>query len=821
MSVVVEPPVARIYQALEDRGFQPRRIGNGISSRCPSHEDRRPSLSITEGQDGRALIYCHAGCSFERVMAALDLEASDAFGPDTEKPAKKRSTSCPPPWERPVKARFPYRDEAGNLLFEVIRFADDDSGGEKCRPYRPGAEKPWGRLGGVERPLYRLPELLAALKAGRTVCLPEGEGDVESLRALGLDATTNPGGAGGWKHEYANVLKGADVVKLSDNDAAGLRHTGEVVRSLLPVARRLRVVEFPELPEKGDVSDWIAVGHSREDLERRVERSPSGEEWLQRPVDDKSVGDDGRQTPLTDTGNAERLVRLFRKDIRWTSSHGWLSWNGTHWAEDDTKRLLGLTKKAARSIYQEAAKARSQKAAEATAKHAAKSESAGAREAMLALAASEPGIAVRATDLNSDPWLFNVQDGTVDLRTGILREHRREDLITRVSPIRYAGDSSAPVWRAFLERVLPQEEVRVFVKRFLGYALTGLVREHVLVVFWGTGRNGKTTLLEIVAYVLGDYFVTAHPGLLLVRRHDPHPTERATLFGRRLAACMETGGGERLNEPLVKALTGGDTVSARKMRQDEWNFSPTHKLVLITNARPRIAGTDEGIWRRIRLVPFEVTIPEDEQDPKLPERLRAEAPGILRWLVEGCLEWQRDGLKPPAAVVTATSTYREEQDSLADFLISAVAIKAGSRLKASTLYQAYVKWAGESGETPLGQRRFGEGLVTRGYRRVRGAAGMTYLDVALKEGDPESLVQGCERSAVSPRETAIPRRHTDDGARPYTEGDDENARNGVEETRSSLDSETCFTCRGSDFWINRSGNRICRRCHPPVNQVLV
>ena len=662
-------------------------------------------------------------------------------------------------------------------------------------------ERPWGRLDGVARPLYRLPELLTALKAGHTIYLPEGEGDVESLRELGLDATTNPGGADGWKAEYANALRGADVVKLSDNDAAGLRHTGEVVRSLLPVARRVRVVGFPELPEKGDISDWIALGHSREDLERLVEASPLGEEWLQRTVHEGSMGDGDRPTPLTDTGNAERLVRLFRKDIRWTSSHGWLSWNGTHWAEDDTKRLLGLTKRAARSIYQEAAKALSKAAAEATAKHAAKSESAGAREAMLALAASESGIAVRATDLNADPWLFNVQNGTVDLRTGALREHRREDLITRVSPVRYAGDASAPGWRAFLERVLPDEGVRVFLKRFLGYALTGLVREHVLIVLWGTGRNGKTTLLEIVAYVLGDYFVTAHPGLLLVRRHDPHPTERATLFGRRLAACMETGGGERLNEPLAKALTGGDTVSARKMRQDEWNFKPTHKLVLITNARPRITGTDEGVWRRIRLVPFDVTIPECEQDAALPEKLRLEAPGILRWLVEGCLDWQREGLQPPPAVVSATSSYREDQDSLADFLASEIEPRKASKLKASVLYQAYARWANESGETALGQRRFGENMVSRGYTRVRQNDGVFYVGMALRGAvPPGGAVKGCEGPAVSPRETAILGCDTASGSRPFT---DECAP----EVESSTDSGVCFACNESDFWLTRPGIR--------------
>lgn len=469
--------------------------------------------------------------------------------------------------------------------------------------------------------------------------------------------------------------------------------------------------------------------------------SPTGEAAPQTDSGSEVPGDEdelplvGRQFPLTDTGNAERLVHFFRSRVRWTASHGWLVWRGTHWAEDDVKRLLAMTKRAVRSIYTEAARAHTSDVAEAISKHAVKSESARAREAMLTLAAAEPGIAVRASDLNADPWLLNVRNGTLDLRSGQLRPHRGEDLITRVSPVNLAPDARAPVFSAFLERVLPDPEVRRFVKRFFGYALTGLIREHVLVVFWGAGRNGKTTLLECVAHVLGDYFVTAHPGLLLIRRHEPHPTERATLFGRRLAACMESGAGERLNEPLVKSLTGGDTISARKMRQDEWNFQPTHKLVLVTNSRPRISGSDEGIWRRIRLVPFDVTIPEAEQDTRLPEKLRAEAPGILAWLVEGCMEWQREGLNAPAAVVSATSSYREEQDSVAEFLAVGVEARRGARVRASELYKAYVRWAEESGETPLGGRRFGEALVTRGMRRERTSAGMAYVDVVVRDDD--------------------------------------------------------------------------------------
>lgn len=303
-----DSPLGLVHRALLVQGLAPRQTGDRISARCPTHEDRRPSLSVAEGDDGRALLRCHAGCSFETVMAGLGLEMADAFAPGPPSTPGRRGKCLPFPADRPIRVRYPYHDEHGKLLFEVVRFADDVAGAEKCRPYLPGTSNPWGRLNGIRRPLYRFPELLSAIKAGRTIFLPEGEGDVESLRRIGLDATTNPGGANGWKQEYAEFFHGADVVKLSDNDPAGSQHTETVVRSLLSVARRVRVVEFPELPKKGDVSDWLTAGHTREDLERRVEKSPDGLAWLQEYRREQGRDADGADLPLSHAAQPGRPV---------------------------------------------------------------------------------------------------------------------------------------------------------------------------------------------------------------------------------------------------------------------------------------------------------------------------------------------------------------------------------------------------------------------------------------------------------------------------------------------------------------------------------
>jgi putative DNA primase/helicase len=387
---------------------------------------------------------------------------------------------------------------------------------------------------------------------------------------------------------------------------------------------------------------------------------------------------------------------------------------------------------------------------------AVKSEDARRVRSMIDLARCQ--LAITPDRLNRDPWLLNCANGTLDLRTGELREHRREDYITQLCPTPYDPAAGCPTWERFLGSVFPAAEVTGqagnpelirFVQRLLGYGLTGDVREQVLPFFWGDGANGKSTLLNAVREALGaDYCGKAPPGLLLAHKGDRHPTELADLFGRRLALANETPEGGRFNESQVKDLTGGDPISARRMREDFWQFDPTHKLIVCGNHKPRVTGTDHGIWRRIRLVPFAVRFwnPDDQpaegeqrpehlrQDKDLPARLRAEAPGVLAWMMRGCLDWQRNGLGSPHEVQSATAGYRAEQDLIGEFIADCCLTgPATYRVRAKALYAAFRKWVELAGERhPPSQREFGLAMTGRGVERQT-SNGVWYVGIALRD----------------------------------------------------------------------------------------
>ena len=268
-------------------------------------------------------------------------------------------------------------------------------------------------------------------------------------------------------------------------------------------------------------------------------------------------------------------------------------------------------------------------------------------------------------------FLLNVENGTIDLRTGKLRPHQREDLITRLAPVKFLPGAKCPTWLRVLDEIFAGD---TGLDSLLEDALRRLPdRRRHRIRFCrfstGPGANGKTTILTVLLEILGpDYAIVAPPGLLTLKKGERHPTELASLFNKRLVVDSETAEGAQFNENLVKQLTGGDKIRARRMREDFWEFSPTHKILMCTNHKPEIRETKNAIWRRVKLVPFNVTIPEDQQDARLPDRLRAEYPGILAWCVEGCLDWQELGLEIPPAVEDATKEYRRESDVIGEFL---------------------------------------------------------------------------------------------------------------------------------------------------------
>ena len=315
----------------------------------------------------------------------------------------------------------------------------------------------------------------------------------------------------------------------------------------------------------------------------------------------------------------------------------WLIWTGTHWQLDTSGVVMRYARNTVMGLTH-LRKMLPEDMAKVLSAHRKKSLNAPRLKAMVELAQSIPGIPVQLIQLDSDHCLLNCLNGTLDLRTGILRPHERDDLLTKCIPIVYDPHAQCPLWLNFLNEITAgNENLSAFLQRAMGYGLTGVIREHVLFVLYGTGRNGKSTFLNTIMAMLGAYAMKASAELLMASKYDRHPTEKADLHGRRLIAALETEQGRKLNEVLVKELTGGDPIRARRMREDFWEFWPTHKVFLATNHKPVITGTDHAIWERIRLIPFTVTIPRDRQDTMLADKLKAELAGILAWAVQGCL----------------------------------------------------------------------------------------------------------------------------------------------------------------------------------------
>ncbi|MFC1839808.1 phage/plasmid primase, P4 family [Thermodesulfobacteriota bacterium] len=436
---------------------------------------------------------------------------------------------------------------------------------------------------------------------------------------------------------------------------------------------------------------------------------------------------------MTDFGNAERFVSSYGEDVHYCHSwEKWLIWDDIRWGIDRTEAVKRMAKATIRRIYGEAQNAGDESKRQTIAKHAVQSESDTRIKAMLSLSKSEDSIPLLPEELDQDLWLFNCENGTINLNSGELIPHQRRHLISKLSPVNYDSEAEYPLWDAFLSRIMEShEELILFLQRAIGYSLTGDTSEQCLFIFYGSGANGKSTFLQAVSAMMGDYATQTPTETLLVKQKGAIPNDVARLKGARLVTASEAEADQRLAESLIKQMTGGDKVSARFLRQEWFDFEPTHKIFLATNHKPIIQGTDSAIWRRIRLVPFEVTIPEKERDKKLLEKLKQELPGILAWAVKGCLEWQRRGLGEPNEVKTATQNYREEMDVLAPFLSDRCKEDPTAKITTKDLYDAYLAWCEENGEKPMAKRTMGTKLTEKGFKsvkigthRVRGRAGI-------------------------------------------------------------------------------------------------
>lgn len=467
---------------------------------------------------------------------------------------------------------------------------------------------------------------------------------------------------------------------------------------------------------------------------------------------------------LTDLGNGKRIARLHGQDLRYTQAFGWATWDGARWKRDETGQVMRIAKQTALGFYAESARVMekaktSVKAAEAAAtnndadsagKHsekarelmklayalsdwAKKCQGRARLEAMIALSQSELPIATHSDDFDKNDWLLNVNNGTIDLRTGRLQPHRREDYITKIAPVHFDPHAICPTWIAFLRRIMDgNQDVIDFLQRAIGYSLTGATVDHALFFAYGGGQNGKSTFFETLAALLGEYWQKAPTEILMVKdRTTGIPNDIARLVGLRMVVAAEVEEGSRMAEKQVKDLTGGDTLVARFLNKEFFEFKPTHKVWMYGNHKPVIRGTDTGIWRRVKLIPFMVTIPENERDPDLKNKLFQELPGILAWAVQGCLDWQKNGLKPPTVVQLATEQYKTESDTFSAFLSECTIKKEDARTQAGKLYLAYQTWCKENGEKPLGGNRFGGQLVEHGFKKHQAMGRFYYNGIGL------------------------------------------------------------------------------------------
>lgn len=550
-------------------------------------------------------------------------------------------------------------------------------------------------------------------------------------------------------------LKVGDLVPYEAQPGPAAMH--QLAEMLIPHVETVKVIDVgidDMRPDGWDAADARAAGWKLEDAVRwakpRVREcrkpAPPVEAVAPPPTLPTATPDTGKdyvpdeKAHLTDLGNAIRLVARHGTYMRYCSAWKlWLVWDGQRWCPDRTGASVRRAKETVQHLYKAAWEITDDEARAKVVKHALKSESSGAIASMLTLAGTEPGIPVEPEQLDQDPWLLNVQNGTLDLRTGALRPATREDYITRLIRVPYDPAAACPMWEAYLEKFQPKDEIRRFLQRAIGYGLTGSVQEQVMFFFYGKGGNGKSTFLDTFQAILGDYAREAEADLLIASNLDKHPTGLADLQGARLVRTSETGEGKRLAEALTKKLTGGDRLKARKLYQDFFEFSPTHKLFVDTNHKPVIRGTDHAIWRRIRLVPWSETIADDQRDLQFKDKLRPEYPGILAWAVRGCLEWQKHGLGLPEDVAKATKAYRAEMDVLGDFLEECCHQIPGVPTRLSELYAAYKEWCEEAEEYVLTKKKFAMQLMERGFDRRESHGVTSYLGLTLSNGHPEAL----------------------------------------------------------------------------------
>lgn len=440
---------------------------------------------------------------------------------------------------------------------------------------------------------------------------------------------------------------------------------------------------------------------------------------------------------------AERFLADHGDTLRFVHGIGWHEWEGARWLMDEKRVDLDCAVDTVKAALRDLEGLHGDERDDLY-KDIRKSESASGLEGMVKIASARAPMSVASKQLDADPYLFNTPTGTVNLLTGEVSDCSREDLITKVAGAGLEDSESAAEedggkaeFEAFLERILPDPEVRAFVQRLFGYSMLGKVTEHVMPIFTGSGANGKGTLRDAIAAAVGDYAIEVDPAILMESKHERHGAFKMRLRGTRLAFCSETEKGRRFAEATMKRLVGGDPIEANLMHKNPITFDPSHTLIMLTNHLPAVSGDDPAVWRRILVVPFDVVIPEEERDGSLPDRLKKAAPAVLGWVYDGWLDYQEQGLNPPQAVRVRTEEYKASSDVLGRFLEERTVQSPHGNVRARELFNAWTAWCHSTGEQPSTEKAFAESLGNRGYVKKDRSVGRVYLGLMLAGTDDD------------------------------------------------------------------------------------
>jgi putative DNA primase/helicase len=538
---------------------------------------------------------------------------------------------------------------------------------------------------------------------------------------------------------------------------------------------------------------------------------------------------------LTDMGNAERLAKYYGDRLHYCyEPKSWLIWNGKVWEWDTGAKITVLAKLTVRNIYHEAANEPDEKKRKELADHAKHSESDHRINAMISLAQSEPGIPIKVTELDTDPWLFNCMNGTIDLHTGQLLPHHKEDRLTVIVSTEYHPDAPCPRWFSFLERVTDQNhDLITYLQRAVGYSLTGDTKSQVMFLLYGLGNNGKSTFTMTIRKLMAAYGqrLDADDIMLKDGKLAGGPKEGiADLRNKRYVVTSELQDGKRLDVSRIKDMTGGETIKGRRLYEHEFEFMPTFKLWLYGNHKPVIADTTLAIWRRVKQIPFTVTIPVAEMDPDLPVKLEAELPGILAWAVKGCLDWQQYGLIEPEIVTTATANYRHEQDILGDFIDDCCVLEPLATISKADLKDEYQRWCQDNNIEPVTQRTFKARLIEKGIGEGRMGKARYWRGIRLRiEADSDLSGDKSDKTfddlhtkvtkgnhfAVNP---LYIEKQKDFIAKPVKDVTNVTKDNDDISEDTPLYPTAPCQCGCKDFWLGPGNQWLCSQCHPKAKE---